>query len=112
MCLDYVAQFVKVGDKNFYEVKLPIEIAPGVRRNGIIDRLMVHVKDRTADVFDFKFGAVAVTDAENNRQGWCYADMTFAAHPGLKMVRVHFPQPKRDEIKSLSDEIESLQKQL
>jgi hypothetical protein len=97
MCVDYVATLKKPGDVDHKEVKWPITLTNGVKRNGIIDRLLVH-KDKTADAIDFKFGAIPVTEAETNRQGWCYVIETMQKYKDLKMVRVHFLQPKLDAI--------------
>lgn len=60
---------------------------------GYYDRL-AFTDERTAHMFDWKFGYLPVEDAQVNPQGWFLAIGVFDRYPDLQDLWVHFVQPR------------------
>lgn len=106
-CLGYVEPLVKKALEVHREVKL--DVLGGMTfgtADMVILRLLPNAGQKKklsdgykhADLVDFKFGRVAVDDAEDNRQGYAYVLGVFERWAEVDSVTVHFLSPRRDEI--------------
>lgn len=65
---------------------------------GYLDARIVSADETEAEVVDFKFGQVAVEQADNNLQGGAYALGLLKKFPKLRKITVWFVMPHRDDV--------------
>lgn len=65
---------------------------------GYVDRGIISWDRKRAQLFDWKFGAWPVEDADNNLQGMAYALGLWRAYPSLEIVKFSFKQPLIDSV--------------
>lgn len=86
--------------KELKEVYLPVDDLPlagypnwNTTTGGYVDTALFSWDMTRAEIIDWKFGAWAVEEAENNLQGIAYALGLFKEFPSVAEVTIHFFQP-------------------
>lgn len=67
---------------------------------GYVDRALISHCGTRAELFDWKFGAWPVEEAETNLQGICYLIGLFRSRPALEEIIFWFKQPLLDALSS------------
>ena len=102
-CMEYVAPFLQGADRCHWEAELDLSCLGIVETGfGTPDLIAEFGERRHVDLFDWKFGWMAVQDAEINLQAWIYTmgiflgSLPFSA--SVDTVTVHIVAPRRMEV--------------
>jgi len=69
---------------------------------GYLDRGLISWDRKRAHLFDWKFGAWPVEDADNNLQGMAYALGVWRKYPTLETIKFTFKQPLIDAVSEVT----------